>query len=67
MITLKNKTVTQISVETFELKVDDRDIIYIEHLNDKGKVIDMELRDSTGNSIDDAALLERIQNSKVMQ
>jgi hypothetical protein len=47
--------------------VDGRNITYIEHLNDKGKVIDMELRDSTGNSIDDAALLERIQNSKVVQ
>lgn len=35
--------------------------VYIEHLNDKGKLIDCDLRSINGQEIDDPALLEEIQ------
>ena len=52
-IKLKNKSISTVTTETFELTVDGKKITYIEYLNDKNKVIDMNLRDSKGNEITD--------------
>lgn len=51
-----------ITEETFILQGSDGKFIYKEWLNEKGKVIDFQLRDKDGFSIDDPALVEEIQS-----
>jgi hypothetical protein len=63
---ITNKTTETITTETYEITTDYHgDVIYIEYLNEKGKVIDCVLRDSDGNDLsnlsDAPALLEEIQ------
>jgi len=58
---LLNQTSATITTNTFNLEVDGQFITYIEYLNDKGKVIDCNLRDVDGNEIADAALLEKVE------
>lgn len=58
-----------ITTKTFEIDYDGRKIVYIEYLNEKGKVIDCNLRDEDGNEIAEdqgpdnnaAETLEKIQ------
>ena len=50
-----------ITEETFILQDSEGKLIYKEWLNEKGKVIDFQLRDKDGFSIDDPALVEEIQ------
>ena len=60
-ITLKNKTSSTITTDTYELEVDGQNITYIEYINNKNKVIDFNLRDTDGHEIDDAVFLDDIQ------
>jgi len=50
-----------VTTETYNLEVDGQFITYIEYLNDKSKLIDCNLRDVDGNEIQDAKLLEKVQ------
>lgn len=50
-----------ITEETFILQHSNGRLIYTEWLNEKGKVIDFQLGDKDGYSIDDPALVEEIQ------
>lgn len=50
-----------ITEETFILQDSEGKLIYKEWLNEKGKVIDFQLRDKDGFSIDDPALVEEVQ------
>ena len=60
---LINKSSSTVTTNTFEIDPEDgsKKITYIEYLNDKGRVIDENLRDSAGSEIDDPALLEVVQ------
>lgn len=64
MITLKNRSTSTVTEDTFTLDIDGQTVIYKEFLNDKNKVIDCQLRDENGEEIpveDGAAMLEEIQ------
>lgn len=61
-ITLKNKTSSTVTTDTYELEVDGQKVTYIEYINDKNKVIDSNLRNEHGQEIEDAVLLEKIQD-----
>ncbi len=57
-----------VTTDTFQIERDDpsyphnkEKFIYIEYLNDKGRVIDCNLRETSGEEIDDANLLDEIQ------
>jgi hypothetical protein len=54
-------TSANITTNTYNLSLGDRLLTYIEYLNDKGKVIDCNLRDVDGDEINDPALLEQVQ------
>ena len=58
---LNHDTSGPITEETFILQDSEGKLIYKEWLNEKGKVIDFQLRDKDGFSIDDPELVERIQ------
>ena len=58
---LNHDTSGPITEETFILRDSEGKLIYKEWLNEKGKVIDFQLRDKDGFSIDDPALVEEIQ------
>jgi hypothetical protein len=58
---LNHDIVGPLTEHTFILQDSDRKIVYKEWLNEKGKCIDVELRDKDGFSIDDPELVERIQ------
>lgn len=52
-----------VTTNTFEIETKCGPVVYIEYLNDKNKVIDCNLRaKNTGQEIDNANLLEEIQN-----
>lgn len=59
-----------ITINTYEIGYEDEKLVYIEYLNNKGKITDCELRDENGNSLQDndgpdnnaAATLEKIQD-----
>lgn len=59
---LISNTSSTITTNTFTFDIDGRKVVYIEYLNEKNKVTDCNLRDENGNEIDDAALLEELQN-----
>ncbi len=61
-ITFENKITSFITTVTFSLITEKGPITYIEYLNDKNKVIDLNLRDEDGDEIDDSVLLEEVQN-----
>ena len=54
-------TSSTVTTETYELSLGDRLLTYIEYLNDKGKLIDCNLRDVDGDEINVPTLLETIQ------
>jgi len=56
-----SKTVAAITTETYEVEKDGQKYIYIDYLNDSGKVIDSILRDENGNNVDNMTLMEEIQ------
>lgn len=56
-----NQQSRTITTNTFNLEIDGQFITYIEYLNDKNKVIDCNLRDANGNELNDAALLEKVE------
>ena len=58
---LNHATSGPITEEIFILQDSKGKLIYKEWLNEKGKVIDFQLRDKDGFSIDDLALVEEIQ------
>jgi hypothetical protein len=59
---LESHTSSTITTETYQILTENHGpVTYIEYLNDKGKVIDCNLRDEDGNDIIDPALLEEIQ------
>jgi hypothetical protein len=58
---LNQVTEGPITEQTFTLQDDKGKLIYKEWMNEKGKVIDFELRDKDGFSIDDPILVEEIQ------
>lgn len=62
---IKNKTVERITTETYEIEydlgVEPLNLIYIDYLNEKGKVIDSVLRYEDGTNCDDPFILEQIQ------
>ena len=58
---LNHDTSGPITEETFILQDSEGKLIYKEWLNEKGKVIDFQLRDKDGFSIDDPALVEEVQ------
>lgn len=58
---LLNRTTSTVTTDTFEILFDGFRYTYIEYLNDKGKVIDVNFRDENGNEIDDTVLLEDVQ------
>lgn len=60
-IELKNKTSSTITEDTYEFMVDGKYICYKEFLNDKGKVIDVTLRDENGHDLSDADLQSTLQ------
>ena len=63
---LLNRTTSTVTTDTFEIDHDGRKFVYIEYLNDKGKVIDFALRNQDGEDIaryDNGSItLEKIQN-----
>lgn len=62
MPTITNKQSSTITENTYHLTKDDGGkIIYTEFLNDKGKLTDCILRTESGIDIDDANLLEEVQ------
>lgn len=68
-----NRTTSTNTINTYEIDLGEGKgkIVYIEYLNESGKLMDETLRDETGNEIDDgylpngydnaAALLEEVQ------
>ena len=58
---ITSHTSATITTETYFITTEQGPVVYTEYLNDKGKVIDCTLRDDDGNNIDDAALLEQVQ------
>lgn len=40
-----------ITINTYEIGYEGEKFVYIEYLNDKGKITDFELRDKDGNSL----------------
>ena len=61
-IKLNEHQTSTVTTDTFQFEVNDQFITYIEYLNDKGKIIDCNLRDVDGDEIDNSLLLEEIQN-----
>jgi hypothetical protein len=61
-INILNRSSVLTRVDTYEIQhpVAGK-VIYIEHINDKNKLTDCELRDSNGEAIDNASILEEIQ------
>ena len=49
------------TIKTYKLSLGDRLITYIEFINDKGKVIDCNLRDVDGEAIYEPMLLEQVE------
>ena len=60
---LNRNTETGVREETYTFEDEIGVLIYKEWLNEKGRVIDEELRDKDGNSLDDPALLERVHEA----
>lgn len=61
-MTLTNRSTYTVTENTYHLSLDGgQKVNYTEFLNAKGKLTDCVLRDDSGNTIDDAALLEEIQ------
>ena len=59
---LESHTTATVKTETYRILTETQGpVTYIEYLDDKGKVIDCNLRDDEGNEISDPALLEEIQ------
>lgn len=56
-IELISKVSSKVTTETHELTIDGIKIVYIEYLNEKGKVIDTVLRTDEGVDLTDAHLL----------
>ena len=54
-------TTEKLTIKTYRLSLGDRLLSYIEHVNDKGSVVDCNLRDVDGDEIGDAALLEQVE------
>ena len=59
---INSKTSSTVTTNTFSLDVDGKKVVYLEYLNEKGKVIDCELHNDKGELINDTALLEEIQD-----
>lgn len=67
---LLSSSESTVTTKTFEIDYDGQKIIYIEYLNEKGKVVDCSLRDEDGNEIAEdqgpdnnaAETLEKIQD-----
>lgn len=51
-----------ITTETYQLSMNGKLFTFIEYFNDKGKVIDCNLRDVDGEEISDPYLLEQVQD-----
>lgn len=58
---LSKQEVSNLTEVTYVLRDDVGVLYYKEYINDSGKVVDTELRDKDGNSIDDPSLFEDIQ------
>ena len=58
---LKHETSSEVVEHTYIIQDDKGKIVYKEWVNDSGKVIDFTLRDKDGYEIDDADLMEQIQ------
>lgn len=62
---LLSSSESTVTTKTFEIDYDGQKIIYIEYLNEKGKVIDCSLRDDNGEEIaasdTGSIMLEKIQ------
>lgn len=61
---LKSRSTVTVTEDIYRLDLDgdgERIVVYTEYLNDKGKVIDINLRNVDGIDIDDPALLEEVQ------
>jgi len=61
MKVVKTNTINGAREDTYSVDADGTQLVYKEWVNEKGKVIDCELRDIDGYDIDDADLLEDIQ------
>lgn len=60
---LLNHSVSTVSEETFNIKLEDGKVIeYKEWFNEKGKVIDAAIKDEGGSEIFDENLLQKIWN-----
>jgi hypothetical protein len=59
---INSKTSSTVTKNAFSLDVDGKKVVYLEYLNEKGKVIDCELHSDKGELINDTALLEEIQD-----
>lgn len=62
-IKILSKTTCNVVTETYDLEVEGLKIVYIEYINDKGKVIDTQLRSDMGFELTDAHLLGTRFNS----
>jgi hypothetical protein len=58
---IESHTSATVTTETYQLITERGPVTYIEYLNDKGKVIDSNLRDENGEEIADPTFLEEIQ------
>jgi len=58
---LKHETSSEVVEHTYIIQDDKGKIVYKEWVNDSGKVIDFTLRDKDGYEIDDADLMEQVQ------
>lgn len=59
---LLSSSESTVTTKTFEIDYDGEKVVYIEYLNDKGKVIDCNLRDENGGEVDNSIYLEEIQD-----
>jgi hypothetical protein len=59
---LTSKSSFTVTENTYNFRIEGEDIIYTEILNDKGKVIDYSLKDSSGSACNSDETLERVQN-----
>ena len=58
---IQSHSTSNVITETYIVSTPEGSVTYTEYLNDKGKVIDCNLRTEDGENIDDPALLEEIQ------
>ena len=61
-IKISSTSTQTVTRKAHDITIDGEKYVYIEMLNEKGELIDAELRDAEGYPVDDADLFEEVQN-----